>query len=78
MPHNATLNLLAAVESHQVPPELTGDARSALTDKRERLLILLHYCCDCYEHPWLEGGSKECESCMGGGSSANLSRIAAA
>jgi hypothetical protein len=42
MPHNASLNLLAAVESHQVPPELTGDARSALADKRDRLLILLH------------------------------------
>jgi hypothetical protein len=56
VPHNAILNLLAAVESHQ---ELTGDARSALTDKRDRLLILLHYCSDCYEHPWLEGGSKE-------------------
>jgi hypothetical protein len=42
LPHNASLNLLAAVESHQVPPELTGDARSALADKRDRLLILLH------------------------------------
>jgi hypothetical protein len=59
LPHNASLNLLAAVESHHVPPELTGGARSALTDKRDRLLILLHYCCGCYEHPWLEGGSKE-------------------
>jgi hypothetical protein len=51
LPHEAALRLLAAVESHQIPPELTGDARSALIDKRDRLLVLLRYCRDWYEYP---------------------------
>ena len=39
LPHAAALKLLAAVESHQLPPELTRDARAALSDKRGKLLI---------------------------------------
>lgn len=53
LPYEATLRLLAAVESRQVPPELTRDARAALSDKRGKLLILLRYCRDWYEHPEL-------------------------
>ena len=46
------MRLLAAVESHQLPPELNrGNARSALIDKRDKLLVLLHYYRDSYEHP---------------------------
>lgn len=37
LPHEAVLKLLAAVESHQAPPE--------------KLLILLHLYRDWYEHP---------------------------
>jgi hypothetical protein len=51
LPHDAALKLLAAVESHQLPPELTRDARAALSDKRGKLLILLRYYRDWYEHP---------------------------
>jgi hypothetical protein len=51
LPHDAALKILAAVESHQVPPELTSDARAALIDKRDKLLILLRYYCDWHEHP---------------------------
>ena len=51
LPHDAALRLLAAVEWHQVPPESKGDARSALIDKRNKLLVLLHYYRDWYEHP---------------------------
>ena len=41
-----------AVESHQLPPELNrGNARSALIDKRDKLLVLLHYYRNWYEHP---------------------------
>jgi hypothetical protein len=51
LPHDAALKLLAAVRSHQVPPDLTGDARAALIQTRDKLLILLHYCRDWYGHP---------------------------
>jgi hypothetical protein len=52
LPHEAALRLLAAVESHQLPPELNrGNARSALIDKRDKLLVLLHYYRNWYEHP---------------------------
>lgn len=52
LPHDAALRLLAAVESHQLPPELNrGNARSALIDKRDKLLVLLHYYRNWYEHP---------------------------
>jgi hypothetical protein len=51
LPHEAALRLLYQVGTHEVPPDVTADARFDLMDKRDKLLLLLQRYRDWYEHP---------------------------
>ena len=51
LPHDASLKILAAIESQQVLSESARDAQAVLIDKRAKLLTCLHLYRQWYEHP---------------------------